>query len=582
MKYFQLFTTNVNKVKEYKQYANALGVSVDVVMNPTPIPELQSEHPEDVLKSKAEHIQRITKLPFIVEDTTFITSRYKNFPGSNAKFINQTLGREGWERLFQEGDPISAITLIHLSYFGKTYVFKGRLDGVISFAYEGPEQKGAQINSLFFIPSEQAFLADMIAKDQFENHRKKAMKEMLRFVERCEHEEARSFADTTSRWDRRARTWKSEVKNKDSYVHHENGFQRFSSVIEKFLPVIQGKALDIGCGDGAVSIQLAEKDDLHVVGIDGSLEMIRKARKAEKPNLSFVQTTFEDFAPTEAFDCIVSRGILISHLPFTGVFDYLKEVTNLARPNAYFIFDFLQNEQSGDFPSKHPLNAFTLETLSDVMRELGWICVYAEGAETNRIRTVAFHKCAEDTVYFATGNPLKVQELTHALGRSAKQLHFFGMNIDEIKSDDLEKIVTDKLLKSYAIAKRPVICTDGGIFIEALNGFPGENSKQAAKKLGAKGLLALLGKESNRKAVRRNCMGYYDGSMKKLFTAEIACEISPKARERYHAYEMDKILIPISDKNPNKLTYAEMPVEARVGFTELPQLAAFIKTLRKK
>jgi len=582
MKYFQVFTTNVNKVKEYKQYADALGVSVEVIINSTPIPEIQSEHPEDVLKSKVEYIRHITKLPFIVEDTTFITSRYKDFPGSNAKFINQTLGKEGWKRLFQEGDPISAITLIHLSYLGKTYVFKGMLEGVISFAYNGPEQNGAPINSLFFIPSEQAFLADMIADDRFENHRKKALKKMLCFIKRCEEDESQSFAETSSRWDRRAQTWKSQVEDKESYVHYEDGFQRYASVIAKFLPVIQGKVLDIGCGNGAVSTLLAERNDLQVVGIDGSSEMIREARKAEKPNKSFIQTTLEDFAPKEAFDCIVSRGILISHLPFTGVFDYLKEVTNLARSNAYFIFDFLQNEQSGDFPSKHPLNAFTLETLSDVMRELGWTCVYAEGAETNRIRTVAFHKCAEDTVYFATGNPLKVQELTHALGRSAKQLHFFGMNIEEIKSDDLEKIVTDKLLKSYAIAKRPVICTDGGIFIEALNGFPGENSKQAAKKLGSKGLLALLGETSNRKAVRRNCMGYYDGSVKKLFTAEIACEISPETREQYPAYEMDKILIPISDKNPNKLTYAEMPVEARVGFTELPQLVAFIKALRKK
>jgi len=65
----------------------------------------------------------------------------------------------------------------------------------------------------------------------------------------------------------------------------------------------------------------------------------------------------------------------------------------------------------------------------------------------------------------------------------------------------------------------------------------------------------------------------------KLFTAEMPCEISGEIREGYPAYEMDKILIPQSDKNPNNLTYAEMSIEERVAFTELPQFVEFIRAL---
>jgi XTP/dITP diphosphohydrolase len=579
MKYFQVFTTNENKIMEYRKYAETFGVAFDVIANTSPIPELQSEESGDVLKSKVEYIQGLTEAPFIVEDTVFLTSRYVNFPGSNAKFVNSTLGIEGWRRLFEEGDPISAITTINLSYLGKNFTFKGQLDGVISFAYTGPQQNGAPINSIFFVPSEGAYLGELVKNAHFENHRKKALKEMFQFIKDCGKKEKEDLEDTISRWDKRAEAWKLTVEDKDSYVNYEDGFQRFSSVVSKFLPVVSGQVLDIGCGDGAIANQFAEKEDVQVVGIDPSEDMIRLAKLKEKENLSFLQVPLEAFSKKKKFNCIASRGIFISHLPFTGIFDYLRDVTALAEENAYFIFDFLQNDTNGDFASAHSLNVFTKTRLCDMLRELGWICVYAEGTEKNRVRTLVFHKSTEDAVYFATGNPLKIQELAHAIGSSHKRIQFLGIDIDELKSDSLEKIVTDKLLKSYESIKKPVICTDGGIFIEALGGFPGENSKQAAKKLGAKGILTLLESASNRKAVRRNCIGYYDGFVTKIFLAEIECEISLKMREKYPAYEMDKILIPISSNNTKKLTYAEMPVEARVEYTELPQLVEFIKAL---
>ncbi|MFA5129993.1 MAG: non-canonical purine NTP pyrophosphatase [Patescibacteria group bacterium] len=579
MKYFQIFTTNENKAKEYQQYAKSFGVTFDVIANDLPIPELQSEKYEDILRSKVAYIQERTKAPFIVEDTVFITSRYKNFPGANAKFVNNSLGIDGWKRLFEEGDSISAITTIGLSYLGEVHIFTGRIDGTISFTYNGPLQNGAPINSIFYIPAEQKFLADLIQDNQFENHRKKALKDMFLFIQSCEKDELASFEKMTARWNQRAETWKSTVKDKNSFVNYEDGFQRFSSVISKFLPVINGRALDIGCGDGAVAKQLAKKDDVRVIGIDASEEMIRIAKKEETHNLSFTQTSLHDLAAKEKFDCIVSRGILISHLPFTVVFDYLQDVTSIAESNSYFIFDFLQHAENGDFPSNHHLNTFTVAQLCGLMHELGWVHVYTEGSDAHRVRTIVFHKYAQDTVYFATGNPLKIKELAQAIGPSRKHIQFYGIDIDEIKSDDLEKIVVDKLVKSYEKINKPVICTDGGIFIEALNGFPGENSKQAAKKLGAKGLLTLLESVSNRTAIRRNCIGYYDGSVLKTFVAEMECEISTEMREEYPAYEMDKILIPVSTNNPKQKTYAEMPVEARVEFTELPQFADFIKAL---
>lgn len=579
MKYFQLITSNANKLEEYRRYAEDFSVPFYITARPIDIPELQNSDPETVLLAKVAYVAKLVSCPFLVEDTVFTTARYKNFPGTNAKFVNAALGVEGWKRLFDEGDPISAMTTIGLSYLGKTYLFHGRLDGVISFTHHGPVTPAAPINSLFFLPAEKAFLGELVKDERFENHRKKAFKEFFLFVKECERDERVSIQQTAGRWDKRAETWGEHVQNPDSYVNFESGYERFSTAVAKFLPTIVGEALDFGCGNGDVARQLSENPNVHVTGIDISGDMVRVAERVAGNNLRFARAAMSDLPEGQQYDCMTSRGIVLSHLPFTAVYDTLRAVTERAKPGAFFIFDFLQNAGSGEFPSAHPLNVFSLEQLCRMLGELGWVPVFADGSDAHRVRTAVFHKCIEGGVYFATGNPQKVQELNQAVGASFPTLYPYAIEFDEIKSDDLEKIVAAKLRQSYAAIQKPVMCTDGGVFIEALNGFPGENSKQAAQKLGAAGLLKLMASVGNRKAVRRNCIGYYDGSVVKTSVCEVICDVGKEIRQAYPSYEIDKILIPVSEKNPNRLTYAEMPVSERVVFTELAEIAAFIRHL---
>ncbi len=94
---------------------------------------------------------------------------------------------------------------------------------------------------------------------------------------------------------------------------------------------------DMGCGDGILAEQLLQENaSLAVTLVDGSADMLAAARKrlAGRPNVSFVQKSFEDLARDSsglpAFDFVTS-SFAIHHLTaperqalFTVVFQRLK------------------------------------------------------------------------------------------------------------------------------------------------------------------------------------------------------------------------------------------------------------------
>lgn len=64
--------------------------------------------------------------------------------------------------------------------------------------------------------------------------------------------------------------------------------------------------LDVGCGDGTLALHLRTTDN-DILGIDQSASSIEKAnRKNVYDNVTFTQTTFEDFrANDKRFDAVI-------------------------------------------------------------------------------------------------------------------------------------------------------------------------------------------------------------------------------------------------------------------------------------
>ncbi|MEK7125707.1 MAG: class I SAM-dependent methyltransferase [Patescibacteria group bacterium] len=70
-----------------------------------------------------------------------------------------------------------------------------------------------------------------------------------------------------------------------------------------------GEILDVGCADGVMAQALAPHFK-HITAIDGSAELIAKARKLKLKNVDFICTLFEEFKPKEKFDSVILSDIL--------------------------------------------------------------------------------------------------------------------------------------------------------------------------------------------------------------------------------------------------------------------------------
>lgn len=104
---------------------------------------------------------------------------------------------------------------------------------------------------------------------------------------------------------------------------HNNHYHEF---VLRHVPSDCSKALEIGCGTGALSRRLAERSQ-HVEALDLSAEMIRvaRARSAHLQNLEYrcVDVMSADL-PSENFDCVATIATL-HHLPLPEALLKLKQ-----------------------------------------------------------------------------------------------------------------------------------------------------------------------------------------------------------------------------------------------------------------
>jgi inosine triphosphate pyrophosphatase len=110
-------------------------------------------------------------------------------------------------------------------------------------------------------------------------------------------------------------------------------------------------------------------------------------------------------------------------------------------------------------------------------------------------------------ITIVTGNPHKLAELQKVFPATL-DLVSKKLQLDEIQSLDLHKIVKHKLHQAYDQVGGPVIIEDVSAELEKLNGLPGPFVKFVEEQLGRGGLYKLGGAGR----VKIICsMGYFDG-----------------------------------------------------------------------
>jgi XTP/dITP diphosphohydrolase len=178
-------------------------------------------------------------------------------------------------------------------------------------------------------------------------------------------------------------------------------------------------------------------------------------------------------------------------------------------------------------------------------------------------------------IFFATNNINKFNEARKVLAEYKIAVGMLRVKTLEIQSESLEEIAKTSVLEAFKHCNLPVIVEDAGLFIEALNEFPGPYAAYVYKTIGNRGLLRLMENIGNRKASFRSVVAYYSTDLKLpvCFDGEAIGEITKEERrsDNEYGFGFDPIFKPVhSDK-----TFAKM------GILEKNKYSHRAKALRK-
>ena len=84
------------------------------------------------------------------------------------------------------------------------------------------------------------------------------------------------------------------------------------------------------------------------------------------------------------------------------------------------------------------------------------------------------------------------------------------MKGDEIQSDSLKEIAKSSVINAYKRTHLPIFVEDAGLFIDALNGFPGPYAAYVYKTIHNSGILNLMENTKDRQAEFQSVIAYCD------------------------------------------------------------------------
>ncbi len=179
-------------------------------------------------------------------------------------------------------------------------------------------------------------------------------------------------------------------------------------------------------------------------------------------------------------------------------------------------------------------------------------------------------------INYVTGNEGKIKLAQMILKDYPIEIVQNDIEIPEIQSLDCHEVAS--FSAKYAAEKLgvPVLKNDSGLFIEALDGFPGALAKYTENNLKAEGFIKLMGDTENRKCYWIEVLAYAKpGCEPVLFTSKTYGTISKEARKG-RGYPYDEIFIPEGDTR----TFSEMGEEEQLACFDTKayfELAEYLK-----
>jgi XTP/dITP diphosphohydrolase len=181
-------------------------------------------------------------------------------------------------------------------------------------------------------------------------------------------------------------------------------------------------------------------------------------------------------------------------------------------------------------------------------------------------------------IRFVSSNLHKIQEASAILGAVGIEVLPVSVKIEELQTEDVDKLVRDKLIKAFRQIGRPLFVEHTGLYINGLNGLPAGLTQIFWDRLKADRFAEIVGSFSDPRLTAKTVLGYCDGKRLHLFEGAIEGTVPPvPAGDR--AFQWDCVFIP----NGERQTFAELgdkKNEISMRRKALDEFAAFIAKMR--
>jgi len=172
--------------------------------------------------------------------------------------------------------------------------------------------------------------------------------------------------------------------------------------------------------------------------------------------------------------------------------------------------------------------------------------------------------------FFVTGNVHKFNEARHVLSEYKISTAMLNLEVFEIQDDALENIARASVVDAVKKCHLPVFVEDAGLFIRALNGFPGPYSSYVYRTLGTKGILKLMENQKTRDAYFLSVVAFFNIQEQPeptCFQGRVEGRIVQKEKGK-KGFGFDPIFEPLGG---NSKTFAEMTTQEKNKYSHRAQ-----------
>lgn len=152
-----------------------------------------------------------------------------------------------------------------------------------------------------------------------------------------------------------------------------------------------------------------------------------------------------------------------------------------------------------------------------------------------------------------SGNAHKIAEVQRILTPVGVEVVPVSRKIEELQTEDVEKLVRDKLTKAFEAIGRPLFVEHTGLYLSGLNGLPAGLTEIFWNRLEADRFADLVAGLGDAKVTAKTILGYCDGHKIHLFEGSIE-GVVPLAPAGSRDFQWDCVFVP----NGSTQTFAEM------------------------